>query len=409
MEAAQRLEATKQTVIALAGNPNSGKTSIFNNLTGGRQHVGNWSGVTVEKKEGRLTYQGVSHSVIDLPGTYSLGAYSEDEVIARDFVLTEKPDVIINVVDASNIERNLYLTIQLLEMGANVVVALNMMDEARAREISIDVPKLSELLGVPVIPTVATKKEGMNELITQAVQAAGAGKKNPLKINYGKEVEEELSRLESIIWAHAQLSTIYPARWLAVKLLEEDENIHNEVKEYSGTASLIEQHAKSVKHLQDVTGEDTESLIADRRYGFIGGVAKQVVTRRASAEQRLSMSDKIDKIVTNRVLGIPIFLLAMWGVFQFTFTLGDPMIGWIETFFEWLGGVVAGGLASVHASELVTSFVVDGIIGGVGSVLVFIPNIFLLFLAISFSLFYPFSISCSINFSKSSFRIETNL
>jgi len=384
LEAAQRLEATKQTVIALAGNPNSGKTSIFNNLTGGRQHVGNWSGVTVEKKEGRLTYQGVSHSVIDLPGTYSLGAYSEDEVIARDFVLKENPDVIINVVDASNIERNLYLTVQLLEMGANVVVALNMMDEAKAREISIDVPKLSELLGVPVIPTVATKKEGMNELIAQAVQAAGAGKKNPLKINYGKEVEEELSKLESIIWAHAQLSTIFPARWLAVKLLEEDENIHNEVKEYSGTASLIEQHAKSIKYLQDVTGEDAESLIADRRYGFIGGVAKQVITMRAPAEQRLSRSDKIDKIVTNRVFGIPIFLLAMWGVFQFTFTLGDPMIGWIETFFEWLGGVVAGGLASVHASGLVTSFVVDGIIGGVGSVLVFIPNIFLLFLAISF-------------------------
>jgi ferrous iron transport protein B len=384
LETARKLETeNKKIVIALAGNPNSGKTSIFNNLTGARQHVGNWPGVTVEKKEGRLIDQGATHSVIDLPGTYSLGAYSEDEVIARDFVLNEKPDVIINVVDASNIERNLYLTTQLLETGANVVIALNMMDEARARNITIDIPKLSKLLGVPVISTVATKKEGMKELVEQAIQAAKADKKSSLKINYGPEVEEELSRLESIIWSHAQLSTNFPARWLAVKLLEEDEDIHKQVKKYPGTADLIAQYEKSVKHLQDVTGEDTESLIADRRYGFIGGVAKQVVARRATAEYKLSMSDKIDKIVTNRILGIPIFLLAMWGVFQFTFTIGDPMIGWIEAFFAWFGGVVAGGLAAANASELVTSFVVDGIIGGIGSVLVFIPNIFLLFLAIS--------------------------
>jgi len=384
LETALKLETEiEKIVIALAGNPNSGKTSIFNNLTGAHHHVGNWAGVTVEKKEGRLVYRGKAHSVIDLPGTYSLGAYSEDEVIARDFVLNEKPDVIINVVDASNIERNLYLTIQLLETGANVVVALNMIDEARAGNITIDMPKLSKFLGVPVIPTVATKKEGMKELVEQSIQTAKADKKSPLKINYGQEVEEELGRLESIIGSHAKLPTIFPARWLAVKLLEEDESIHNQVKKYTGTKDLLAQYEKSVKHLQNVTGEDTESLIADRRYGFIGGVAKQVVTRRATAEYKLSMSDKIDKVVTNRLLGIPIFLLAMWGLFQFTFTIGDPMIGWIESFFAWFGGVVSGGLAAVNASELLTSLIVDGIIGGVGSVLVFIPNIFLLFLAIS--------------------------
>ncbi|MCF8011921.1 MAG: ferrous iron transport protein B [Clostridiales bacterium] len=384
MNTAQVLGGTEQTVIALAGNPNSGKTSIFNNITGGHQHVGNWPGVTVEKKEGKLNYKGKIYNVIDLPGTYSLGAYSEDEVIARDFVLKEKPDVIISVVDASNIERNLYLTTQLLETGANVVVALNMMDEARTREIDINVQKLAEMLGVVVIPTVAVKKEGINELIAQAVQAAGAEKKDPLKINYGKEVEVELGKLEAIIEKHDKLTAVFPKRWLAVKLLEEDENIYDEVKGYSGTAGLIKQQSKSIERLLDVTGEDTESLVADRRYGFISGAAKQAVTRRASTEKRVSISDKIDKILTNRVLGIPVFLLAMWGVFQFTFTFGAPMIGWIEAFFGWFGRIAGSGLAALNAPDLFVSFIIDGLIGGIGSVLVFIPNIFLLFLAISF-------------------------
>lgn len=384
MDSVQKLEVSKEKVIALAGNPNSGKTSIFNNLTGSRQHVGNWPGVTVEKKEGRLTYQGVSHKIIDLPGTYSLGAYSEDEVIARDFILKEKPDVIVSVVDASNLERNLYLTTQLLEMGANVVVALNMMDEAKARGLNYNVQKLSAMLGVPVITTVATKKEGMDQLVAKVIEAANAGKESSLKIDYGNELEEELGQLESTIQNHGQLSAEYPARWLALKMLEEDEHIHNEVKGRAGTADLVAQAEKSATHLLDVIGEDTESLVADRRYGFITGVAKKSVTKRESAEQRLTRSDKIDSIVTSRFLGIPIFLFAMWAVFQFTFTLGDPMIGWVETFFEWFGGLVIAGLTAINSSDLVISLMVDGIIGGVGSVLVFIPNIFLLFLAISF-------------------------
>ena len=384
MDSVQKLEVSKEKVIALAGNPNSGKTSIFNNLTGSRQHVGNWPGVTVEKKEGRLTYQGVCHKIIDLPGTYSLGAYSEDEVIARDFILKEKPDVIVSVVDASNLARNLYLTTQLLEMGANVVVALNMMDEAKARGLNYNVQKLSAMLGVPVITTVATKKEGMDQLVAKVIEAADAGKGSLLKIDYGNELEEELGQLESTIQNHGQLSAEYPARWLALKMLEEDEHIHNEVKGRAGTADLVAQAEKSAAHLLDVIGEDTESLVADRRYGFITGVAKKSVTKRESAEQRLTRSDKIDSIVTSRFLGIPIFLFAMWAVFQFTFTLGDPMIGWVETFFEWFGGLVIAGLTAINSSDLVISLMVDGIIGGVGSVLVFIPNIFLLFLAISF-------------------------
>lgn len=372
--------------IALAGNPNAGKTSIFNNLTGARQHVGNWPGVTVEKKEGQLVYRGKMHSVIDLPGTYSLGAYSEDEIIARDYVLNENPDVIINVVDASNIERNLYLTVQLMETGADVVVALNIMDEARAKGININVPKLAQLLGVPVLPTVATKKEGMQELIAAALQLAGQGgdKGSGLNmINYGPVLEKELAKLEAVIANHAGLTAAYPARWLALKLLEADQHILNQVQKQAGSEAILEQCQKSETTILEATGEDAESLIIDARYGFVSGLAKQTVTRRAGMENRLSRSDQIDKIVTSRVLGFPIFLFAMWGIFTLTFSIGDPLAGYLEGFFVWLGEIAASALLAVNASELIASFVADGVIGGVGAVMVFLPHIMILFFAIS--------------------------
>jgi len=387
MEKARMFEArdarVKDTlVVALAGNPNSGKTSIFNNLTGARQHVGNWPGVTVEKKEGRLVHEGRIVQVVDLPGTYSLGAYSEDEVIARNFVLLEKPDVVIDVVDASNLERNLYLTTQLLEMGSKVVVALNMYDEAQSKKIDIDVAKLSKLLGVPVVPTVAPKKLGMKELVNRALKLAREELREPFKIDYGKEIEEELGKMEALIEASPEIARKFSPRWLAVKLLEGDDIIIDEVKKHTGIESekkLLAQREESIKHLASTMGEDVESLFVERRYGFIGGLVRKTVTRRHTLEEKLSTSDKIDRIVTNRYLGIPIFLLAMWGVFKFTFVLADPLIGYIEVFFEWLGGLAGG----VIANELIASLVVDGIIGGVGSVLVFIPPIFLLFFFIS--------------------------
>lgn len=385
MEAAAKVGDKRGIVVALAGNPNSGKTSIFNDLTGARQHVGNWPGVTVEKKEGNLTYQGKTIHVVDLPGTYSLGAYSEDELIARNFILFDKPDVVINVVDASNIERNLYLTIQLLEMGANVVVALNMFDEAKARKIEINATRLSELLGVPVVATVATRNEGMKELIFETVRRAEEPPPKPLKVSYGKEVEEELAKLEEIIRSIPGLSQRYSSRWLALKLLEEeDERIREELMRAEAVISQLTARVEaSLKHLEGTLGEEAESIIADRRYGFIGGLIKEVVTRRQTAEERLTISDKIDRVVTNRYLGIPIFLLAMWSMFQFTFKLGDPMIGWVEAVFGWLASAVTGWLEAMGAPKLFISLLSDGIIGGLGSVLVFVPPIFLLFFAIS--------------------------
>ncbi|KFD40872.1 iron transporter FeoB [Peptococcaceae bacterium SCADC1_2_3] len=376
-------KAKSEKIIALAGNPNSGKTSIFNDLTGSHQQVGNWPGVTVEKKEGKLTYQGEFLKVVDLPGTYSLGGYTEDELIARNFILFDQPSVIINVVDSANLERNLYLTVQLLEMGANIVVALNMVDEAKAQKIEINKSRLTELLGVPVVPTVATRNEGVKELVAATVSRAKELPPKPLVVNYGQEIEEELLKLEELIKLNPNLNANYSSRWLAVKLLEGDERLRDEMQKCQADRVLV-QTGKSIHHLINILGEELEAIIAERRYGFISGLLKEVVSRRSTLEERLTVSDKIDQVVTNRFLGLPLFLLAMWAVFQFTFKLGDPLIGWVEAVFEGLGGLVTGWLGVLGASEMLVSFVVDGIIGGVGSVLVFIPPIFLLFLALSF-------------------------
>jgi ferrous iron transport protein B len=382
MEAALNVKNEERFVLALAGNPNSGKTTIFNNLTGAHQHVGNWPGVTVEKKEGRLVFGGKVVRVVDLPGTYSLGGYSEDEAVARDYILFERPDVVINIIDASNLERNLYLTVQLLEMGANVVVVLNMYDELKARQIEIDVPKLAELLGVPVVPAVATRGQGMEKVVSLALQAAGTKERQLLKINYGKEMETEIANLAQEITKNQDLGEFNP-RWLAVKLLEGDEGVLKRLRKYTGTDMLSALRSEAVKRLEGKYGEDIDALVADRRYGFIGGLAKEVVTRRQTAEARLMTSDKIDNVVTNRYLGIPIFLLSMWLVFQFTFSLSAPLTGWIEIFFEWLAGITEVLLVSLGVSGMISSLAVDGIIGGLGAVLVFIPPIFLLFFAIS--------------------------
>ncbi len=368
----------KEITVGLAGNPNSGKTSMFNNLTGARQHVGNWPGVTVEKKEGRHIRDDVVVRVVDLPGTYSLGAFSEDEAVARNYILSGEPDLVINIVDASNLERNLYLTTQLMEMGANVVIALNMFDEAEKKQIRIDLEAMAGILGVPVVPTVAVRNKGTSELVAAAVGAAGKEPGRAFTIDYGKEAEPGIAKLEAAL---AGVETIkhLPARWVAVKLLEGDESIYGRVMQSPRAGEIIKLRDEVAAHIERVTGLDPESLFADRRYGFIGGLIRETVTRKSTVEDRLSVSDRIDRVVTNRLLGIPIFFLSMFAVFQFTFVLGGPLSGYVEAFFGWLGAV-AGALI---ANELVASLVVDGIIGGVGSVLVFIPPIFLIFFAIS--------------------------
>ncbi|MEW6686614.1 MAG: ferrous iron transport protein B [Candidatus Edwardsbacteria bacterium] len=370
---------SKKLTIALAGNPNSGKTTVFNNLTGARQHVGNYPGVTVEKKEGNLKYSDYEINVVDLPGTYSLTAYSIDEIVARNFIVEEKPDVVIDIIDASNLERNLYLATQFMELGVPLVLAFNMSDVAEKQGLLIDKDRLSELLGSPIVFTVATKKKGMDELLNEAIKLAeDKTKLREITVGYGKELQEEITKLENILIKDKVLIQKYPSRWLATKLLENDNEVRKKIEESSYSSEILAQVEKSTHHLQGIFGDTPEAIIADRRYGFISGACSEAVKR--SYEVRHTLSDKIDNILINRILGLPIFLGLMWLVFKFTFKLSEPLMGWVEAGQEWLGNFVGRFLLEGSALQ---SLVVDGIIGGVGSVLIFVPIIFLLFLAIA--------------------------
>lgn len=363
--------------IALAGNPNVGKSTLFNSLTGARQHVGNWPGKTVEKKEGSLKHKGCRIKVIDLPGAYSLTAYSIEELISRNFIVDEHPDVVIHIVDATNLERNLYLTTQLIELGANVVVALNMVALAKKEGIEINEKKLSHFLGVPVIKIEAHKKIGVDNLLDEVTSLSGKKKPKKSLITYGKEVQEHISKLESLIRTSIQLPSRYNPGWIAIKLLEHDDEVIRMLKGTNKSNDILKEASQNRRHLEQVFGEDVDSAIADARYGFIGGAVKESIKKPKTS--KLTVSDKIDEIVTNKFLGMPIFLLAMWLMFQITFTLSAPFMDWIDSFFGWL---------SVEVSSLITvewfsSLFADGIIGGLGAVIVLAPPIFFLFLVLA--------------------------
>ncbi len=363
--------------VALAGNPNAGKTTVFNAITGARQHVGNYPGVTVEKKEGERTVGDAFVHVVDLPGTYSLTAYSLEEVVARNYVIDERPDVVIDVVDASNLERNLYLTTQFIELGVSVVVCLNMVDMAESMGRSIDTELLSELLGVPVVATVASKSEGVEELLTVAIQTARDGHGAARDVRYGRELEEHITELVELLEGAGGLPGV-PSRWVAIKLLEDDQEVCGDVaRDVPGGEELLDHVVRIRAHLEAVVGDDAELALADRRYGFINGACAEAVT--SSAEEAVDWTERIDRVVTSRVLGIPIFLILMWGMFELVFRFGAPPMGWLESGFGWLGTQAAAWLPDGPLQSLL----VDGIIGGVGGVLIFVPQIMLLFLVIS--------------------------
>ncbi len=368
----------KTITIALTGNPNSGKTTVFNNLTGQRQHVGNYPGVTVELKEGRARCDERDVRVVDLPGTYSLTARTLDERVARDFIIKRQPDVVVDIVDASNIERNLYLATQLIELGVPLVVALNMSDAAKTAGIEFDLEKLSQLLGVPIVPTVGHKNQGTQDLLAAAVTTAEKRDSyHPVPVHYGPEIDSEIEKIEALLGqTRPDLLEQTPGRWLATKLLEGDQDVREKV-EADGILSAVDE---STAHLERMLGDHPEIVMADRRYGFISGACQEAI--RSTIERRHNLSDQIDAILTHRVLGLPIFLALMYGVFEFTFTLGDPPMRWIELGTSWLGGVVSGWWPA-GAENPLKSLLVDGIIGGVGGVIVFLPNILLLFLAIA--------------------------
>jgi ferrous iron transport protein B len=381
--AARPLSASEPAAIrvAVAGNPNSGKSTLVNSLAGTRLHVGNWPGVTVEKKEAHLEQRGDRIALVDLPGTYSLSPYTQEEVIARDFLVHEKPDVVIDVVDATNLERNLYLTMQLLELEIPVVVALNIHDEAERKGYRIDVAAMEAALGVRVVPTVATRKEGLPALLEAVLQSAkGPPRHVPRRVNYGADIETAADRIrEALSRRRSDLLDRYPARWLAFKLMEGDGRVVAEAGAFP-ERELVE---RAVAHLAIAHGEDIESVMADARYAQAAGLTREVL--RKPEVRRMEATEKIDRVVLNRFLGIPIFLAAMWLVFKLTFDVSTPFVDWLDgtingPFTRW----TEASVGFLHGPDWLVSLLAKGVIGGVGFVLVFVPVIFAMMFFITF-------------------------
>ena len=365
--------------IALAGNPNCGKTTMFNALTGANQYVGNWPGVTVEKKEGKLKGKkgkGEDIIVTDLPGIYSLSPYTLEEVVSRDYVLKENPDVIIDLADATNIERNLYLTTQLIETGVPVVIALNMADLLEKRGIKIDTKRLSMLLDCPIIETSALKGEGLDKLIDEAVKTAKKSSADLPKEIFTKEMEEAISEVKEVLPSSI---TEDKKRWYAVKFLENDEKVKEAMKLSASGQSLVDSKRQDLEKKHD---DDMESIVTDERYKFIQKIVNTTVKK---AKDKLTVSDKIDRIVTNRILGIPIFVAVMWLVYYVSVTtVGTFVTDWTnDVFVVAIQDFFTNILTGIGASDMVMGLVVDGIIGGLGAVLGFVPQMAILFLFLS--------------------------
>jgi len=365
-----------QLIVGLAGNPNVGKTTVFNQLTGMRQHVGNWPGKTVERAEGHFTHGSYDYDVIDLPGNYALSAHSMEEIVSRDFIVDDESDVIINVVDAANLERNLYLTVQMMELGANLVMALNMNDFAKKKEHIIDIKLMSELLGFPIVEINAKNKDGFEELLNTVEKQSKKPINTSEKLSYGNEIKGHLTTIQELIEQDKDLLDV-PSVWTAVKLLEKDSIVIDKVQKSSNSSKIMIEVDKVASHFHDVYKEGAEEVIANARYAFIDGLMAEAVKK--PAVEKITTTDKIDKIVTNRILAIPIFLVIMYLLFQLTFTIATPFVDFIDGWFSWLGEYVA----SMVANEMLASFVQNGIIGGVGGVLVFLPQIILMFLFLS--------------------------
>ncbi|RLE63630.1 MAG: ferrous iron transport protein B [Thermoprotei archaeon] len=377
-KARRKKEKEAKIRVALAGNPNVGKSVIFNELTGGRAWVGNWPGKTVEKKVGVSEVDGLELEIVDLPGTYSLTAYSIDELIARNYIVDEKPDTVVNVVNATALERNLYLTIQLLELGSNLIVALNMMDLAEKEGIKINVRKMSQILGVPVIPTVAIKHVGLDELKETIVKIAGKKPKTRKIVDYGKTVEREIEKLSRMA-RELGLGEKYDCRWLAIKLLEKDSEIEQKLLLINNGCRLVEAAKSSRIMLARELGMDIEEYMVEKRYLRIKEIIEACIEKGASPE--VSLSDLVDYAVTHRVFGIPVMLTILYMLFQFAFTVAIPLMDLMDLLFNtYLYDLITGS----QLPSLLKSFLADGIVAGIGSILVFLPNIVLLFLALSF-------------------------
>ena len=375
------MDKKREILIALAGNPNSGKTSIFNGLTGSHQKVANFPGVTVEKRIGQKSYNGYHITFVDLPGTYSLTAYSLDEKVARDFIINENPDLIINVIDSGNLERSLYLTMQLMEMGVDIIIDLNMWDEAMEAGIEIDTARFSKLIGAPVEKTIGNRNQGLENLMNSAIalfEDRHDSHRHP-PVSYGSQLDDIVTNLtDSVKTCPGNCKGCHNPRWMAIKLLEGDSEIARQcMTDDEASSRLRKRLDESVNHLKTTTDQDPEIVITEGRYGYVAGIVREVMKR--PQVDRMRMSNNVDNFLTHKLIGYPVFLFLMWLIFQATFKLGEYPMGWIES----LVAILQNAAASALPAGMLADLVVDGIIGGVGSVIVFLPNIVILFLGIS--------------------------
>jgi ferrous iron transport protein B len=366
--------------VALVGNPNCGKTTLFNRVSRSREHVGNYSGVTVGSKEAQFIHKGYTFRITDLPGTYSLSDFSIEERFVREHILKKKPDVVVNVVDASNLERNLYLTSQLIDMDVTVVVALNMYDDLLAKKDTIDLELLSKLLGARIVPTISHRGKGIYRLLNHVIRVFE--NEDPhirhVHINYGEEIEQSIAKLQELIRLTPSLTDHYSSRFIALKLMERDDNCAFLI---SGAENFMEIQSRAREENQRISSffrEDTDSMITDARYAFVAGALKETM-KRSGADPGFSRSKRIDRILTHKYLGLPIFLGFLWLMFHATFTLGNYPMGWIEGGVDLLGEFIHTRMAD----GIFRDMLVDGVIGGVGGVIVFLPNILILFFFIS--------------------------
>lgn len=374
-------EHGKTIDIALVGNPNCGKTTLFNHASGSRERVGNFSGVTVESKEARFQQSGYIFNITDLPGTYSLTAFSPEELFVRKHILEKVPDVVVNVVDASNLERNLYLTTQLIDMDMKVVIALNMYDDFENRGDKLDYKELSTLLGIPVIPTISSRGTGIEELFNRIIEVFED--RDPVvrhvHIDYGRDLERAIRKVQEQIWADKGCADMLSTRYFSIKLLEKDAETLNMVNQSPRCKQIVTTAEIEIQRLESNYHEDSATLITDAKYGFIAGALRETMTLNPHKKPAKSTSERIDAFLTHRVYGFPLFLIFLWIMFQATFRLGEYPQEWIEMLVGWIGQQISVILPAGPVKDLL----VDGIISGVGSVIVFLPNILILFFFIS--------------------------
>lgn len=367
--------------IALVGNPNCGKTTLFNVASGSHERVGNFSGVTVESKEATYLQSGYTFNITDLPGTYSLSAYSPEELFVRRHIVDKFPDIVVNVVDASNLERNLYLTTQLIDMDIRVVIALNMYDEFGKQGHVLDCDALGKLFGIPVIPTVSSRGEGISSLFDRIIEVYED--RDPqvrhVHIHYGQDIEKSISKIQEVIRQDAELTDLISSRYFSIKLLEKDVEAIDRMKNRKNFELILQIATREIHLLETNFKEDSATLITDAKYGFIAGALKETMKVNENSRTEKTYSERIDRFLTSRILGFPIFLLFLFVMFQATFSLGEYPKSWIELLVGWFGGQISQMIPSGPLRDLL----VDGIINGVGSVIIFLPNILILFLFIS--------------------------